>query len=580
MNETLQKESKNYIIGHHDGTECFVRLASAFHSAALFFSSLCDFYSIYPYCSQYYYFILLFISLKIHIMYLPSSKSEANYEADIMRRLLSSPIQPDEQELMHLHCCSSSIRNNNNSDNDETDSDDDKTYFWNDIATLQSKMLEYLPMNHEKRLAFQDAENAKADVSYMEFLQPDTRWCRAYRVTQEYLQKQQWSTSTVHTNFFHGLLDCPPMQLGFHTLAIPEWCYCPLSLPAWCHKNKIDPLFGGASKPYCSCKERSPNAFMAHVEAMKRRPIPGVDPDRPVLIEELHAILYVYLMAYYDHYLIPRLCHHGMYPLQSDKYNQGVSAKYARLSRWMELGLQKRERLQREMLEQQKKLQEMQKIKEILHKVLHKKEMEVRERRNSLFQKAHEVLGITDVDKAKERQPYSRIEYKACRQAYLTGTIELLFDHHIKYSSSSSSGGTKLKKVTFEDSSSEYMKRLWNDRDHPYLFEDSICEMEESFFMGMDASPNSGKSCLFCFNRVGVYRYVYENSHRTFNPNQTTRSMIKPKMKEDRRDSFFRYCGVTWLALLSKRQIGTERHRILNCLQSPTTICNPERTTT
>jgi hypothetical protein len=48
-------------------------------------------------------------------------------------------------------------------------------------------------------------------------------------------------------------------------------------------------------------------------------------------------------------------------------------------------------------------------------------------------------------------------------------------------------------KVKFEDSSYEYMERLWRDRDHLYLFGDRILRHPASFVAGIDASTRRGK---------------------------------------------------------------------------------------
>lgn len=416
-------------------------------------------------------------------MYIPPHRCNNSEECEgETHRWLSSPITPEEHELL--------FRSQQQKKEEE---DTHKYYYWNDIPTLQTKMLEYLPRHYKDCEIFtpsqqqQQQQTLMDHVSYMEFRQPKTRLCKAYRVTLAYVQEKQWSHSPVHVQFFQGLLDCPPMQLGFHTLAVPGWCFCPLSLPAWCHKHRLGHLLEKARANYCHCERRSPNAFMDHVRDMQK-------PSQPVLLlRELHNLLQVFLEAYYDRYGDAHHSHHAMYPLQSDKYNHVMGRKFARLQRLLELGFEQRQRWQQETLAQQKKLQELQQVKQILKNVLHQEEVEWWEKQQSLFQHARGVLGIQTT--AQERQPYGRIPYQACRQTYLSRVEEILVDHCLQTT------GTQVRKVTLGGSSFRAMKRLWKKRDHPYLFEDSISDLEESFFVGMDASPHSGTfvvCCLLC----------------------------------------------------------------------------------
>jgi hypothetical protein len=404
-------------------------------------------------------------------MYIPPAfhhfnpNADEEFDATDIVKLLEFPMTPEEEQLLFPAA--------------------DNHYYWNDIPTLKSEMLKHLPTHHNTRKIFQDDELLREHVSFMEFRQPKTRLCKAYRAVTAYLEAKNWSHSTIHVNFARGLIDCAPMHLGFHTLAIPEWCYCPLALPSWCQKYQI----GQLEQSFCKkCHQKAPRAFLDHVKSMKRRPI-GNEPDRPVVIEELHYLLFVFLHAYYEHYLVHWKRHDAFYPKDSPDCKLVVGRKWARMLRYRELGLQRQEQLRRETLEHQKKLEQMQKVREKLQEILVREEIELREMRDAVFDRAQEVLGIrTDKKTAKERQPYTTVSYAASKMKCGGKIQNILVDHYVARDSKK-----EYKKVCFVDSSFKQMELLWKNRTHPVLFEDSINQLTESFFLGMDASPSEGK---------------------------------------------------------------------------------------
>ncbi|GAX11953.1 hypothetical protein FisN_8Lh042 [Fistulifera solaris] len=427
-------------------------------------------------------------------MYIPPAfhrykpNADEEFDATDTVKLLETPMTPEEEQLLFPAA--------------------DNKYYWNDIPTLQSEMLKYLPEHHhdDTRKIFQDDELMRQRVSFMEFRQPKTRLCRAYRAVTAYLQQQNWSNSTIHVNFVRGLIDCAPMHLGFHTLAIPEWCYCPLALPAWCHKYQIEIHMNispdnnhhrnrnrrphhrhrGPQRFYCKCHPKAPRAFLDHVRDTKR-PRKEKEPPRPVVIEQLHFLLYAFLHAYYEHYLVHWKQHDAFYPKDSDNYKRVVGRKFARVQRYRELGIQRQEKLKQETLEHQTKLEEVQKVREKLREILSREELAVRDKRDAIFDRAQEVLGIrTDKNTAKERQPYTRITHGLCKMEYGSYVQEILVDHYVFRCESKKD----YKKVCFADSSFEQMELLWKDRTHPVLFGQSINQLTETFFLGMDASSS------------------------------------------------------------------------------------------
>jgi hypothetical protein len=481
-------------------------------------------------------------------MYIPPAfhrfnlNADEEFDATNTVQLLETPMTPDEQQLLFPA--------------------EDNKYYWNDIPTLKREMLKYLPTHHhETRKIFQNDELLRQNVSFMEFRQPKTRLCRAYRATTAYLEQQNWSNSTIQVNFVRGLIDCAPMHLGFHTLAIPQWCYCPLALPTWCqtyqieipvdtpadnhhhrnrnwqphHRNRGPQVF------YCKCHQKAPGAFLDHVRDTKR-PSKEKEPLRPVVMEQLHNLLYVFLQAYYEHYLVHWKQHDAFYPKDSDNYKLVVGRKFARLQRYRELGIQRREKLQQETLEQQRKLEQAQKVREKLREILHREEIALMQKRNAFFDRVQGVLGIrTDKRTAQERQPYSRITHAACKMEYGSYVQDILVDHYVYRCDSKK----EYKKVCFADSSFEQMELLWKKRTHPVLFGDFINQLTESFFVGMDASSSNSKKLGAAFlNLVISGRLTL-----SFILLQRMILLKRPRTKEGQLDSFYRSSGVICPAL-------------------------------
>lgn len=394
--------------------------------------------------------------------------------------LLQTPILPEEYELLFARAPTAPTAPTTTDSTDET-APTKPLYYWNDRATLQRQMLNFLPSNSkstcEDRAVFSsiDTQVMIDYVSFMEFHQPQQRLLKAYRETQAYLETKQWSTSSIHTHFARGLLDCAPMQLGFHTLAIPEWCLCPLALPAWRHKYNINA--SPHELPLCKCYKRDPNAFMTHV-----RDIQKVGSQ---LVKDLHAILETFLTAYYQHYIVRHYWHEGMYPKESENYNTVVSRKLLRLKLWMDLGRAAQERLRQETEEKLAKLENNQRVNEILKTVLHREDLEHLEQDRSI-QQAAVVLGINPLESAKERKPHPYRQCNLWREHYKSRVNEVTMNHFF----SRGNQRKMLCHVLFKDSSWGYMEQLWKDRTHSYLFGDQIIGLECSFFIGMDASPD------------------------------------------------------------------------------------------